>query len=105
MKQTEIKAVWKKHDLTTRYSYNVDFIKKICKDFDIEFKDEWIYTRDRYRELSDGKPRIDGEDFLLAIAKKHNLKPNKERLETASKMMGEGFRRQCIEEAYLGDSE
>ena len=102
MDRKEIKKLWDKHELTTRYSYRVDFIKRICKDFGIEFDKSLIYTRDRYREQSDGKPRIDGEDLLIQICKKHNIEPNTKWIDTASKMYGEGSRRGCIEKAYLG---
>lgn len=101
MEKEKLKKLWNKHGLSCRNSYSPSFIKKICKDFDMEFKEEWIYTRDRYREMSDGSPRIDAEDFMIAIAKHHNIIPKQERLETANKMFGEGSRRQCIEEAYL----
>ena len=103
MIQKEIRAVWKKHKLSCRSSYEPTFIEKICPEFGIVFDKKLVYTQDRYREMSDGLPRVDAEDFLLMICKEHKIEPNKERLTTANKMFGEGSRRSCVEEAYLGD--
>lgn len=103
MDKEEIKNLWIKHKLSTRNSYSVELIKKLCPEFKIEFQDKWIYTELRYRELSDGTPRVDGEDFLIAICKKHKIKPNPKKMKTANMMLGEGSRRGLIQEAYLGE--
>ena len=99
----EIRKIWIGEGFSTRNSYNPDFIKKICPKFGIKFDKRLIYTKDRYRELSDGLPRIDGTDFLLKICKFHGIKPDKKILETANSMHGEGSRRSLIQEAYIGE--
>jgi hypothetical protein len=107
MNRQELNSLWVKHDLTARYSYKPEFIQKIAGEFGItkDEVDSLIYTQTRYRELHNDTPRVDAEDFLIMIAKKHNITPNEKDIELANKMMGEGSRRECIENAYIGGVE
>ena len=100
----EIRKIWIGEGFSTRNSYNPDFIKKICPKFGIKFDKRLIYTKDRYRELSDGNPRIDALDFLRAICKFHGIEPNKKDMETANCMSGEGSHRSVVQKAYIGES-
>lgn len=85
-----------------RVSVDPDYARKLCKEFEVDFDESMIYTKDRYRELSDGHPRVDGEDLLIYICKGIGLNPNKEQLEYSNNFSGEGFRRDAVERAYLG---
>lgn len=85
-----------------RVSVEPDFARKICKNFELDFDESLIYTKLRYREQSDGRPRVDGEDLLIYICKGIGLNPDKEKLEFSNKFSGEGSRRDAVEEAYLG---
>ena len=102
MDQKEIKKLWKKHGLETRKSYYPKYIKGLCKEFEVEFDKNVIYRKSRYREISPNVLRVDGEDFLMQICKKHNIIPNKDKLDLANRMYGEGSRRRLVQEAYLG---
>ena len=101
MEKKELKKIWDKYKLSCRKSYKPEYIKKFCKEISIEFQEKWIYTKDRYRELSNRTPRVDAEDLLLHVCEQFKIKPNKKRMETSRKMLGEGSRRECLEEAYL----
>ena len=103
--RSELKVLWEKYKLTTRMSYDPKFIKEISWDFMVSVKDvdDLIYNKPRYREISDNKPRVDGLDFLRLVAQTHDIEPIHNKIELSHRMFGEGSRRQCIEEAYLGE--
>lgn len=99
--KNDLKKIWEKHELDLRYSYNPDFIKKICEELKTEFKKEWIYTENKYREISNKEPRIDLKDVLLFICKENNIKPDVEFMDLYNKLHGEGSRRNALQDAYL----
>jgi len=103
LNKKEFSKLWKESELNTRGSYSPETIKELCPKFEIDFDEKWIYTKNRYREMSDGRPRVDALEFLEAIVDKHNITGDKDKLNTASKMLGEGSRRRLIQEAYRGE--
>lgn len=103
MNKQQISKLWKENELDLIWSYDPSFIKSICDQFEIKFNPNWIYTENKYRELSaENKPRIDSEDFLNEIIKKHGLDPDPILLEKSNKMLGEGSRRRLKQQAFLG---
>lgn len=103
MNKTEIKELWKKHELSCRNSYSPEYIKGLCKDFGVEWNEDLVFTKLRYRELAnENTPRVDALDFLELIAKTHKLEQDPKHLATANRMHGEGSRRQSLEESWLG---
>jgi hypothetical protein len=104
MERTELKTLWKNNKLTTRFSYAPEHIFKICESFGVSESEvkKLIYTKPRWREQTDGSPRIDGEDLLLLIAKKHNILPDEKYIALSNRLFGEGSRREAIEWAYIG---
>lgn len=101
MERAELKKVWDLHGLSCRDAIDTEYAKKFCEKVNITFKDSLIYTKPRYREQSDGKPRVDCEDLLIYVCKQLKIEPNQNALKGANMFHGEGSRRQAIEEAYL----
>ena len=102
MNREELKLLWNKKGLDCRMSITPAYAVEVCDDCSIPFDKSLIYTKDRYREQSDGRPRVDCEDLLIFLCEKLNILPDKEHLEFSNKMFGEGSRRDIVEEAYLG---
>ena len=102
MEKQELKQIWKSMKLSCRNSYKPEYIKAFYKRVGLEMPEHLIYTEKRYRELADNVPRVDGEDVLINVCVWLHIEPEQKFIELSNKMFGEGSRRQCIEEAYLG---
>ena len=105
MNRQQIKKLWRKNGLSCRESYSPDSIRKLSKTFGVEFKEDWIYTENKQREISDGSPRVDGLVFLEAICKKHKVGQIKKWRDLANQMLGVGSYRRCIEDSFIGRSD
>lgn len=105
IKISDIKKTWKDMNLSCRNSYKPEYIKEFYTKLGLEFPEKLIYTKERLREMAANVPRVDAEDVLVDVCKKIGIKPDPKQMETANKMFGEGSRRQCVEEAYLGREE
>jgi len=104
MKQIEIiKKVWNEMELSCIYSISPEKAKEFLNKFKMELDKKFIYTKNRYREMSNEEPRVDCKDLLIEVCKKFNIKPNKKSMEIANSMLGEGSYRTKFEKAYLGD--
>lgn len=88
-------------DLSCRFSIKPKYAREFCKKLNLELPKDLIYTKEKYRETSEGKPRVDCLDLLRFSCEKLDVKPNKKKVETSKKMFGEGSRRELLEEAYL----
>lgn len=101
MDRNKLKELWEFEGLSTRQSYSPAFCRAFCKKVGLIMPDNLIYIKDKYREQSNGTPRVDGENLLIFICESLNIQPNKEQLVFSRKLNGEGSRREAVQEAYL----
>jgi len=96
-----IKKIWFDMGLSCRNSWKPEKAKEFLSKFNLELPEDLIYTQNRYRELSDSSPRVDGEDLLIFVFNKLGLKPNEKKLKQSYAYNGEGSRRDAVEKAYF----
>lgn len=103
MEIEKIRKIWQDMGMSCRLSWKPEKAEEFLIRLGLpkDLLSPLIYTEQRYRELSDGKPRVDGEDLLIFVFKQFDLKPNQEKLKFAYSLNGEGSRRSAIERAYL----
>ena len=102
MNKNDVAIVWDEMGLSCRNSFDPVYARKFCERLGLVMPDTLVYTKERYREQSDGRPRVDGEDLLEFVCKSLHIMPDPKALGFSYKFFGEGSRRDAVEEAYLG---
>lgn len=85
----------------SRMSIIPKLAKEIASAFGLKLDDELIYTNKRYRETSNGKPRVAIYELAEWICKQLKLKPDENKIKESNIYCGEGRRVECIVDAYL----
>jgi len=97
----EIFTAWRSMGFSCRNSIDPSLARTFLEKIGLELPEKMIYTENRYRETSNGKPRIDCEDLLIFACSQNGIQADKRIMAASDKMFGEGSRRDLVEEAYF----
>lgn len=104
MNREQLRKIWEDMGLSCRESITPEYAEEFTRKCELPFDKTLVYTKNRWREQSNGEPRVDCEDLLIYVCEKLHIEPDKKRLEYSKVYLGEGSRRQAVEEAYLSES-